>query len=168
MSRHRRLDCKVCGGYQTVSVSRGRKVETLAQCFKCHASYKDLAIAFGWPLEKKARRPHHPPPFRGTLIERAIQELVDTLENRREKLLAKLPSVDWFEMNAQVRHEVNMARELRSLVRSLGPDPEMAWAFAEEACQRDQRARSLILELDRQLSEQNAIRQALVGAEVTT
>lgn len=166
MSRHRRRDCPLCGGHQTVDVSRGSKVEWLAQCFKCHARFEVLAPALGLPLENKKDRHHRQPPSRGTAIDIAIQELAVELEDRRARML---PWADYLEMSAEVRWEMNEAKLLRKLATDLGPPSGMGWDFLEEAAQREQRARLLILELDRQLDEQNQTRQQfLAGIEVTT
>ncbi len=160
MSRHRRKDCPLCGGHETVSLSRGAKVAVLAQCFKCHAPFKDLAIALGIPIEPKALRR---PPIRGTAIDRTIQELADDLEVRRARLL---PWADYLHYSAECRWAMNRARFLRRIAMDLG-DCARSWAFLEEAAQHEQRARLLVLELDRYLDLRNATLQAIAGAEVT-
>lgn len=166
MSRHhRRVTCPLCGGVGSVSISRGIKAQILAKCFRCCAPFAALAAALGLPLEKTDRR--RPPPRRGSPIDIAIAELVIELDLRREKLLAKLPSVDWLEMNGQARHEANEARFLRKLASACGPTT-MGWDFAWEAAQRETRARLIVCELDRQLERMNPTRRALEEVTMTT
>jgi len=154
----------LCQGVGTVSISRGTKVQFLAKCFRCAAPFEALATALGLPLEKTDRR--HPPPRRGSPVEIAIAELVVELEDRRARLLGKLPSVGWFEANGEARREMNMARLLRQIATGFGCISEMGWDFALEASQRETRARLIITELDRQLDAMNQARQQfLAGVE---
>lgn len=161
-----RRDCPLCHGHQTLSIRRGDRVDVVAQCFRCHASFADLAVALKLPKASHAPRKRRPPIRVEQPDNVILQRGLELLQEELDRLAHYTPEDRaYFSGSGDVRHEMNEARMLRSLATTLGDCP-MAWDFLEEAAQREQRARLLVLHLDAYLARQNDTLQALI-AEMT-
>ena len=137
-----RVDCKLCGGHQTLALDRGTRVEWVAFCHRCRADYAELARAHDLPLEERPR-PRQPAPRFVSEYDRALGPLLQREEAWRAR---RRPWLRVWALSDEVRREMNRARSLRELVTDLG-DCDMAWACAAEAAARERRAHGLLLDI---------------------